>query len=314
MILGGVDEAGYGPILGPLVVGGAAFGVGGAENAADAAAAVERGLEAGHGVPIGDSKKLHVPSRGPAKIEHSVLSVLAARDGEAPATVRALVEKLGATPPPPDHPWYRELQERTLPLAAKPEAIAASGAALRSALDAEGVDIMRVQARLLVEGRYNEAVERRGSKAEVLFDESARVLGDLLAQAADTQREVVCDRQGARSRYGAMLQDRFPDRFVRVIGESKKAAAYEMGQGGVPAVVRFHEKADGRSRVTGLASMTAKYLREVFMHGLNETVRAEAPDVKKTAGYWTDGLRFLSETTDARKRLRIDDRLFIRVR
>jgi ribonuclease HII len=72
--------------------------------------------------------------------------------------------------------------------------------------------------------------------------------------------------------------------------------------------------ADARSAAVGLASCLAKLVREWHMDALNRYVLAEAPGVRPTAGYWTDGTRFLAETADARRRLGIDDARFVRSR
>jgi ribonuclease HII len=81
MLTVGIDEVGYGPSLGPLVM---------------AAAAARRPLRAP--VPIGDSKKLFSQARGPAVLEPAVLGFVPA------ATFRALLGKLSAALP--EAPWY----------------------------------------------------------------------------------------------------------------------------------------------------------------------------------------------------------------
>jgi hypothetical protein len=99
---------------------------------------------------------------------------------------------------------------------------------------------------------------------------------------------------------------------VRTAREGRRSSAYEVGGAGL--LVRFEEGADASSPLAGLASMAAKYLREIWMEGLNAWVLREAPGVRPTAGYWTDGVRFLGETGPARARLGVDDRTFVRER
>ena len=134
------------------------------------------------------------------------------------------------------------------------------------------------------------------------------------AEASGDACEAVVDRHGARSRYGPLLRARFPDRPIRVEREGRRASSYLAGPEGAPLRVRFEEKADGASVATGLTSMAAKYLREALVASLNSFVLREAPGVRPTAGYWTDGLRFLRETAEARRRLGVDDGLFVRCR
>jgi hypothetical protein len=58
---------------------------------------------------------------------------------------------------------------------------------------------------------------------------------------------------------------------------------------------------------TALASMTAKYLRELSMKAFNEFWRAHIPELKPTAGYYRDAWRFKKEIAAIQKELQIDD-------
>ncbi len=82
MLTVGIDEVGYGPRLGPLVV----------------AAAGARG-PLGARVPIADSKKIFSQARGVRTLEPAVLGFVPA------ATFEELLSKLGASLP--EAPWYR---------------------------------------------------------------------------------------------------------------------------------------------------------------------------------------------------------------
>ena len=62
-------------------------------------------------------------------------------------------------------------------------------------------------------------------------------------------------------------------------------------------------RADGRFLPVALASMLAKYVRELLMLRLNRYFRAQMPDLKPTAGYFTDGRRYLTEIKPLMKRL-----------
>lgn len=104
----GIDEVGYGPSLGPLVV----------------AAAVARG-PLRTSLRIADSKKVFSQARGVGSLEPAVL-------GFVPApTFSALLERLET--PLPDAPWYRE----PLPLPAVPPAPGLEGALARFVEPAE---------------------------------------------------------------------------------------------------------------------------------------------------------------------------------
>jgi len=64
--------------------------------------------------------------------------------------------------------------------------------------------------------------------------------------------------------------------------------------------VCFEVGADGRYLPVALASMLSKYTRELFMEMLNEYWVGRVPGLRRTAGYVSDGRRFLSEIEPVR--------------
>jgi hypothetical protein len=65
---------------------------------------------------------------------------------------------------------------------------------------------------------------------------------------------------------------------------------------------------------TALASMTAKYLRELAMKAFNEFWCALVPDLRPTAGYYGDSRRFKRDIANKQRELGIDDHLVWRNR
>jgi hypothetical protein len=59
--------------------------------------------------------------------------------------------------------------------------------------------------------------------------------------------------------------------------------------------VEFGVDADCEHLPVALASMSAKYLRELLMQRFNDYWRGLAPAVTPTAGYYQDALRFLED-------------------
>ncbi len=213
-VVAGIDEAGYGPRLGPLVSSAAAFRLPG-EDAGPGdlwKALSECVAKPGRGVrgrlAVGDSKALY--SRGDiSKLERSLLAFFAASGlnaadpGELCAGLLsdACRESLAA------HPWYADRGER-LPLAAPQDDEMA--ARLESCCAESGVEVLSVASRLLAEGEFNRRVGRLGNKASVLLELVAELLAGLRVAAGDDSLAVYVDRLGGRTAYRPLLAAAFP--------------------------------------------------------------------------------------------------------
>jgi hypothetical protein len=124
---------------------------------------------------------------------------------------------------------------------------------------------------------------------------------------------VVCDKHGGRNCYGSLLQPRFQDRLVRVVREGRQASVYEVGTSQRPVRIGFH--AGGESFLpSALASMLAKYLRELGMRAFNSFWQRRLPDLRPTAGYPQDAKRFHAQIRPLQRRLGIADEWLWRCR
>jgi hypothetical protein len=63
-----------------------------------------------------------------------------------------------------------------------------------------------------------------------------------------------------------------------------------------------------------LASMVSKYLRELLISNLNRYFVGFSADLKPTAGYWKDGLRFVEEIKTSLPHVLFDSEQLIRSR
>jgi ribonuclease HII len=101
---------------------------------------------------------------------------------------------------------------------------------------------------------------------------------------------------------------------LRIVAEGAEASTYEMRAGGRTVRLSFEVGADDLYLPVSLASMVSKYLRELLMDCMNEYFVAMNADLKPTAGYWTDGLRFVAELRKCLPQLEIDNHKLIRCR
>ncbi len=309
----GVDEAGYGPRLGPLVVAAAAL-----EGPADPwralrAAVARPGEELRDRVLLGDSKEVYTPSRGLARLEEGVLAVLGAADGAPPATVPRLLARVAPEVPVPDLPWARAL-DAPLPRAADPARVEVLGRRLAEASASAGVRWRLLRARPVPEPEFNAAVARTGNKAHALFGWVAPLLAEAWTMPGPAERVALLDKEGGRDSYLPLLVPAFPRaRVVRRGVEGPELSTYVLEQAGVRLAVEVRPRSEAFLPVA-VASMLAKYVRELHMEALNAFWTREVPGLRPTAGYPEDADRFLGEIEPARAALGIPRESFVRCR
>jgi hypothetical protein len=140
----------------------------------------------------------------------------------------------------------------------------------------------------------------------------------LMQQVADAHpgRELrfAIDKQGAREAYGALLLRAFEDRRLKVLDETPEHSAYELSGGGPTWRVSYSQSGESRHLLVALASMMSKYLREVLMECFNAYWSSRVPELKPTAGYYEDGLRFLKDIQPHLRRLGIEKEWLVRQR
>ncbi|HEX8324372.1 MAG TPA: hypothetical protein VF595_10715 [Tepidisphaeraceae bacterium] len=324
MIIAGIDEAGYGPLLGPLASAACAFRT--ADDSADPSAVpclwerlrkcVGRSRSKdGRKLHINDSKAVYTPSAGLAELERAVLCLSGQVHGSTDsldaflAKVDPDVGRMLAT-----YPWYAPGEADPFPIAvpAMSLRIASNGYTAVSA-DADTACV-HYRVRLLPERQFNDHTAKTRNKASTLFGLAAQHLDDLLRTFADQNLLIVCDRQGGRSHYGLLLRLMFEDWALTVVSESDARSEYVLTNGPRRARLIFQEKAEAECMAVAAASMLAKYAREALMKRFNRYWRNHDASLKPTAGYYTDGLRFLKDIEPLRERLGIADVDLIRQR
>lgn len=323
MIQAGIDEAGYGPLLGPLVTAISAFRVERDTNlwdALDSVVAREPAPGDSQRITVADSKVVHRGGHGLAELEATALAFCAfAGGGPPPTTVSALLRRhvAGAPPRVASLPWYSDVLDRfELPLVASRARIADATDRLRAAATRARVEPVVFALRPVLENDFNDQCSRLQSKARVLFQANVELLEALLLRPRrdDERMRVLCDRHGGRQRYAELLQAAFPLRGVTMRRETKPRSAYTVGSGSGAFDVEYVVGAESLAFEVALASILAKYVRELFVEALNRWFTARVPHLTRTAGYYTDGLRFLGDLEREGALSELERRQLVRVR
>jgi hypothetical protein len=321
-LLVGIDEAGYGPLLGPLVVSASAFSLPDHHLNADLWALLSTAVGrdkrrlAGR-LLITDSKKAYHRSAGPAVLQRTVLAMLAVMDGSPtlPQNGLQLIERLSPETPPRlrQYPWYADLDRH--PLFGDPEDISLAAKVLRRALAAHDMRYMGTWCRVLDVASFNHRVEVVRNKASVLFTEVCTLIQQAFdALPAGETLQVIADRQGGRVNYRKVLACMFPRLELRILKEHPLGSSYELTGTGRSMRLHFAVKADFRFLPVALASMTGKALREVLVEAINRYFLRHCDGVAATAGYWQDGQRFIRELEAHPGRVPYDPEQLIRKR
>lgn len=314
-LLIGTDEAGYGPNLGPLVVAASAWRLPDADKAADRLArmAAEIGAAAGsRQPPWADSKQLYKPGSGLGAIERGVLAALAstalassAQQASAgiPSDGAALSERLGIDNPIATAPaeWPR-FMAMTIPVATSAASLKALANSVATILPSQGIQLIAVACRLLHPMAFNALLDTGLNKSDILSKTTLELAADLRAVAPGEPAMVWCDRHGGRKSYAALVGRHFAAPLVRTLVETAASSAYE-----IPAAeVRIEFTVGGEARVpVALASMTAKYVRELAMAAFNAHWTTLEPGLRPTAGYPVDARRWREEAAAILARLAI---------
>jgi len=99
-----------------------------------------------------------------------------------------------------------------------------------------------------------------------------------------------------------------------VLAETSTASRYALCRDDATWELTFTVGADARHLPVALASMLAKYVREVLMEAFNAYWRAAAPSLRPTAGYYTDAQRFLGDIAALLPATGLDPSRFVRTR
>jgi ribonuclease HII len=292
----GIDEAGYGPNLGPFVMSSVACRLPDELAERDLWSllrpVVRRPAEPDDGrILVGDSKLIYSPARG---LGHLEASVVAFHSGSS--TNRLLshyLEDISLTSPPflRNEPWFTG--ETPVPVCVEPDRCLELAVRLQTVCQHQRIQRGPIRSAIICPTEFNRIVDRWDSKGAALGHALAQLLQDFFRSDASFEPVLFwIDKHGGRNTYAAMLQEAFPEGVVTANEEGHQKSTYQVH--GFPREVRltFQPRADTEHLCVALASMVSKYVRELLMREFNAFWQKHLPALKPTAGYPGDAARF----------------------
>ena len=314
-IVAGIDEAGLGPVLGPLVVTSAVFSV--PDSALNqslwpllAGSVAAKPARRGQSVAIGDSKKLFKRNKpnGIEHLERAVLSALRTRD-YSPGNLAELLQIIApqSIEQMAMYQWYDAASLAT-PTCISQIDLDLSSNVLAHGLGQADIKLLSLRALPIFVSQYNELVKNTRNKSAatlgLVYQLVMRIWNHI---PANTLVRICIDRQGGRKHYQPSLERIFPGCDMKIIEETDARSAYIIRDTNRSAEISFTIKADATELPVALASMVSKYLRELFMSQFNAFWISRIENLKPTAGYYTDGKRFYQQILPEIKKLALDE-------
>jgi hypothetical protein len=314
-ILIGIDEAGYGPHLGPMVVTAAACaspqtGLDLWEALSDVVA--RRPTRDGR-IAVADSKRIYHPELGLRPLEEAALPFLSCLGLPRPVGFATFRDFLLGPPeePAPAAPWYQDAP-LMVPTAMPIEDLTRATHRLRMAFAHTGATFAAVRSRMADADAFNAGVRRTGNKSEFLFACFGEILNDLRRTFPADDLVLFVGKHGGKTYYQRNLQSLFFFRPMTVERETRRQSTYQIEDDGRRITIHFLMDGEDQHFLIALASCVSKYLRELGMSLFNRYWQQQVPGLRPTAGYGTDARRFLRAIRSQAATLHIDEGCLVR--
>jgi ribonuclease HII len=311
----GIDEAGYGPNLGPFVMTLVACKTPDDSCLWEAMKPCVRRADepADDRLIVADSKQVYSPSQGWAELERTALSAFGGGFFAPSTTFDQILLQLASDELPMlrQEAWF--IGDTVLPTEATadlPESIAG----WREASKAAGLTWGFCRSAIVPAPRFNDLIDKWDSKGAVLSVAITQLIQQCVKATSAGPMRFVVDKHGGRNTYSALLQHAFADGIVWAEEEGRDRSVYRVEGMDREVKITFKPKADVEHFTVALASMISKYVRELLMREFNRFWQTQVPGLKPTAGYPQDAVRYIDAIRPAMLKLGIAERAVWRCR
>jgi hypothetical protein len=292
----GIDEAGYGPNLGPLVMT-AVIAEGPDDRPPDVwgdlPATVSRAGGPSDGLWVDDSKKIYRAGQGLDRLETASLAALAATGRAVPETLAELLDVLeaGSTEDVELTTWLDGQEDPVVPRAETRTML--DQAIRRRPFDGAPWRIVAVRTVVFGPARFNSEMGSSRSKARAHFSAFTHLLCGVWEDTTEgVTTHVRVDKHGGRHFYLEPLYRAIPDAWIDRGDEGPDASHYTVRENGRRLEICLRPRADSDDGLVALASMMSKTVREFWMGVFNAYWTARIAELRPTAGYPRDSTRF----------------------
>jgi hypothetical protein len=300
LVYAGIDEAGYGPMFGPLCVASTAFTLqectpesGAPDMWAMLHAIICRNRkDAKQKIAINDSKllKSNAKTKALTHLEKGVLVFMRAMGEDFPKDDASFFEAMQIKQT--EAPWYDS--QTSLPVGNDANLLKIDSARLQRILEESKVQCSHMACSAVDVVTYNERTTH-ASKSALNFSIAMHHVDRIVNKFPNAHPRIMIDRHGGKVKYRNDLQLFWPEAKIQVLIEDISMSRYRLKINGNRTTITFASKTDEKHFPAALASMIAKYTRELYMLRFNRYFRTQLRELKPTAGYVQDGRRFLKE-------------------
>lgn len=312
----GMDEAGYGPNLGPLLIAATVWDTPSLPDQCDFPMLLSSVVDChstckGTKLHITDSKLVNVGKHGFTSLETSALALLNA-SGTNIASYQQIVHELCPGVPAAAAefsaiPWFQE--DLHLPVSASPETVSMMSERLQNACRMNNVQCRTIQAQVVPTPQFNSLLNEHGSKGVLLTTLACELLARVWNPSNPQQTLFIGDKHGGRNRYDEFLAQVLDGEMIFRLEEGQQLSRYRVNT----TELRFQAKGEQHLPVAA-ASIVAKYLRELAMLQFNRFWIGHIPDLRPTKGYPVDAKRFHQSIQAMQAKLGLGDTFIWRAR